>query len=118
MLNSELPAQEQQDEISFTVLDAKKDHDIMLQKLATAINVRMSLQGTGDDGSGHTFPLVQPKNFAKIINLTDKLFIYGPSGVGKSRSIIEIISQNVEDFGNIYIINPRNATVGIESGRA
>jgi hypothetical protein len=118
MSNSELHAQEQQDEISFTVLDAKKDHDIVLQKLATAINVRMSLQGAGGNGSRHTFPLVQLKNFAKIINLTDKLFIYGPSGIGKSRCIIEIISQNVENFSKIYVINPRNATVGIDSGRA
>lgn len=61
MLNSELYIQEQREQlsneilssqISFIVLDTKKDHEIVVQELAAAINVRISLlQDADSNGS-------------------------------------------------------------------
>ncbi len=74
-----------------------------LQKIATAINVRTNLQ------TGHTFPFIRPTGFDNV-SIQDKLLLYGPAGIGKSRTMLELIKKDVKNFGNkIYIINPRNS---------
>jgi class 3 adenylate cyclase len=100
---------EEANEVSYTILDTTKNANDILQSLATAINVRLSLDSEQD------FPFVEFDNFATA-SRQDKIFLYGPGGSGKSRSIYEIAKRNIPDIKRIIIINPRNNT-GSESGR-
>jgi hypothetical protein len=96
-------------EVSYTALNNTGDVATILQKIATAINVRLTLDATD------TFPFVSFDKFESIVK-ADKVFLYGISGSGKSRGIFEIIAHELHNFERIYIINPRNA-IGEESGR-
>ncbi len=79
----------------------KEDPSIMSQKIAAAINVQLTLP----DGS--EIPFVAFNGFSNALN-EDKVYIYGPSGSGKSRTIYELIKPKVTNLNNIFIINPRN----------
>ncbi len=108
--------QEQQEDhkntvVSYTILDAS---DIL--KVATVINVQLTLDDASDDHRQKSLPFVFPNGFENVKDY-DKVFILGPSGCGKSRSIIELLSNSdMALSGRIYVINPRN-DLGKESGR-
>jgi class 3 adenylate cyclase len=100
-------------EVSYTVLDniQKEDPNIILQKIAAAINVQLTLA----DGE-EEIPFVPFDEFNSAIH-EDKVYLYGMSGSGKSRTMFEIIKSKVTGFERIFIINPRNVIMGSESGR-
>jgi ABC-type transport system involved in cytochrome bd biosynthesis fused ATPase/permease subunit len=97
-------------EVSYTILTVNHLNSIdILEKVATAINVQLTLE------EGQNFPFIPFISFDKAKN-EDKLFIIGPSGCGKSKGIFEIIKNKLENYENIYIINPRTL-IGNKSGR-
>jgi hypothetical protein len=105
----------------FTPFASDEDDNSVLQEVAAAINVQLTMteDESGDKSHRRTIiPFIPFNGFDSSIRQKDKLFLYGPSGCGKSRSIFEIIKDKLTSEGieNIYIINPRNK-VGKESGR-
>ena len=100
-------------EVSFAVIDVEQSENSInnknMNELASAINVRLSLEGNQE------FPFVPFDNFDNLL-FEEKIFLYGTSGSGKSRALFELIKRVVEKNQRIYIINPRN-NVGHESGR-
>ncbi len=61
---------------------------------------------------GYDFPFTTFEKFNIIKEeegVVDKLFISGPSGVGKSRCIYEIFKNNINRYQKIIVINPRNS---------
>jgi GTPase SAR1 family protein len=89
---------------------AIEDPNASLQKIATAINVQLKLL------DGTEIPFI-PFNEFDNSSREDKVYLYGPSGSGKSRSIFEIIKSKVTMIDRIYIVNPRTVIAGTESGR-
>jgi ABC-type uncharacterized transport system fused permease/ATPase subunit len=91
-------------EVSYTLLKASNQTDTstILQKVATAINVQLTLE------NGQALPVISPNDFDNVKH-QDKLFIYGPSGCGKSRRIYEILKDKLKGTENIFIINPRQS---------
>jgi hypothetical protein len=79
-------------------------------KIATAINVQLKLS------DGTEIPFITFNEFDKS-SREDKVYLYGPSGSGKSRGIFEIIKSKVTVIDRIYIVNPRTVITGAESGR-
>jgi class 3 adenylate cyclase len=107
--NSRTFALEEANEVTYTVLDAAGvEKNRLLQSVATAINVRLALDE-------QELPYEEFDNFS-VVSRQDKIFLFGPGGSGKSRSILEIIRRNIDDYSRIVVINPRN-TIGTESGR-
>jgi hypothetical protein len=92
--------------VSYTVLriDRLTESDI-LNRLSVAINVRTNLT------EGIDFPFTGFSKF-EIIKESDKLFLYGVSGAGKSRSIFEFFKENLLQYKQIIVINPRTSTIG------
>lgn len=76
------------------------------------VAVGINLQLTVDD---YEIPFVSHADFDKAKN-EHRLFIFGASGCGKSRTVFEIVKTREKQIKNIYIINPRS-TVGDEFGR-
>src|SRR5215831_18798484 len=98
-------------EVSYTMLDVGiEDSNASLQKIATAINVQLKLL------DGTEIPFIPFNEFDDSCR-EDKVYLYGPSGSGKSRSIFEIIKSKVTMIDRIYIINPRTVIADTESGR-
>ncbi|MDQ4073462.1 MAG: hypothetical protein M3162_04060, partial [Thermoproteota archaeon] len=101
-------------EVSYLVIDNvfKEDVSKTLQKIATAINVQLMLP----DGS--RIPFIPFDEFTGSLH-EDKVYLYGVSGSGKSRTIYELIKSKVANLDRIFIINPRNviADSSIEAGR-
>lgn len=81
--------------VSYTVLriDRLTESDI-LNRLSVAINVRTNLT------EGIDFPFTGFSKF-EIIKESDKLFLYGVSGAGKSRSIFEFFKENLLQYKQI-----------------
>src|SRR5919202_1713939 len=100
-------------EVSYSVLTLDKhkfqNPNDIFQKIATMVNVQLVTERS------ESLPFVPFSNFNGA-KYSDKLFLYGSSGCGKSRAVFEIIRENLDDFKKIYFINPRN-TEGDESGR-
>jgi len=91
-------------EVSYAVIKAADiDLNSLPQKIASAINVQLI------DATNKELPFVPFDNYESA-KFFDKIFLYGQSGSGKSRSIFEIIQSKVmiTGFQDIYIINPRN----------
>ncbi len=100
-------------EISYLVLNVfKEDVSSILHKLSTAINVQLVLP----DGS--EIPFIPFNEFNNAL-YEDKVYLYGVSGSGKSRTIYELIKSKFNNLNNIYIINPRNviSETSVEYGR-
>ena len=99
-------------EVSYAMLDnvAIEDPNASLQRIATAINVQLKLS------DGTEIPFI-PFNEFDNSSREDKVYLYGPSGSGKSRGIFEIVKSKVTMIDRIYIINPRTVITGTESGR-
>ncbi|HEU4444427.1 MAG TPA: adenylate/guanylate cyclase domain-containing protein [Nitrososphaeraceae archaeon] len=107
-----LRKEDEQIEVSFdTLIIDHSNHDEIIKKIATAINVQLS----AIEGGQNLLPFTAPKVFENAIR-QDKLFIYGASGCGKSRAIFEIIKSKIQGTEKIHIINPQQS-IGEESGR-
>jgi hypothetical protein len=107
---------EGQIEVSYGVLSTHdQNYDKLLQDIATAVNLQLSLED-------QHLPFIEPDGY-NTAKQQDKLFIYGPSGSGKSRIIFETIKhqrqyqhQQHNTLEKFYIINPRQK-IGEETGR-
>ena len=110
-INHHILRKDETHEVSYSVLivGEMQKHDDILQKVATLVNVQLAAEGS------EILPFTLFPNFDSARHF-DKLFLYGPSGRGKSRAIFELIKEDLSNFKKIYFINPRN-TVGNESGR-
>ena len=95
-------------DISFAELRPQGDWPETIQKIATAINVQFA-------GASEPLPFVQSRQFAGLLN-ESKVFLVGPSGSGKSRTIIELLRGKTPAYEKIFVINPSNPA-GLESGR-
>jgi hypothetical protein len=72
---------EGQIEVSYGVLSTyDKSYDKLLQDIATAINLQLSLED-------QHLPFIEPDGY-NTAKQQDKLFIYGPTGSGKIKSYI------------------------------
>ncbi len=98
--------------VSYTILDniREEDPNTTLHRIATAIDVQLRL------ADGEEIPFVPFDGFNNAMN-EDKVYLYGTSGSGKSRTMFEVIKSKVTSIERIFIINPRNIIVGAESGR-
>src|SRR5215208_7191648 len=80
-------------------------HDVLIQKIASMINVQIML-------NNEDIPFVQFNGYESLGN-KKKIFLYGRSGCGKSRAMLELIREALSTtssyYDKIYIINPRNA---------
>src|SRR5215212_8747363 len=110
-------------DISFAEIQQDKNWKQTVQKIATAINVQFT------ESSQQILPFVPSKEFQSLLR-EQKVFLFGPSGSGKSRTIIELIRNNgrYDDHNNeeekgvdnsndnngnntykrIFVINPSN----------
>lgn len=90
-----------EDQISCSVIEVNKNNPIeTLQKVALSINVELN-------EDEEEIPFIPFKKFYNCLN-ENKLFFYGKSGSGKSRTIFEILKEKITTFNYIYIINERN----------
>jgi hypothetical protein len=55
----------------------------------------------------NNIPFVEYDGFENLMT-KDKLILLAPSGSGKSRSIIELLTKRVNELDSIYIINPKD----------
>src|SRR3954464_6949025 len=74
-------------DVSFAEIQSEKDWKQTVQKIATAINVQFT------ESSQQDLPFVPFKEFQSLLR-EQKVFLFGPSGSGKSRTIIELIRNN------------------------
>lgn len=96
-------------EVSYTILRVNQENFAeILHQVAVVINLQLTVDG-------YEIPFVSHTDFDKIKN-ERRLFLFGASGCGKSRTVFEIIQTRGKEIKNIYIINPRS-TGGNESGR-
>src|SRR4051812_43921849 len=118
-------------DVSFAEIEQDKDWKQTVQKIATAINVQFT------ESSQQDLPFIPFKKFQSLLR-EQKVFLFGPSGSGKSRTIIELIRNNggyndhnnEEEYGvgnsndnngnnkykRIFVINPSNPA-GLDSHR-
>jgi hypothetical protein len=73
-----------------------------MQKLSSALNVQLL-------ENNHEIPYVASNNFA-LLKQSNKLFLHGRSGSGKSRTIYEIICSEIAGYEKIYVINPNRVS--------
>jgi hypothetical protein len=95
-------------DVSFAELRSAGSWDETVQKVATAINVQFT-------ESRASLPFVPSRQFASLLR-EEKLFLVGPSGSGKSRTIIELLRKKQAGYDRIFVINPSNPA-GLDSGR-
>jgi vacuolar-type H+-ATPase subunit F/Vma7 len=90
-------------EVSYVIIDV--DHANMyntIQKIAIGLNVQL----TEDN---QEVPYIMFDNFDNIRQVQN-LFLYGRSGIGKSRTLLEIVSSDLANYKKIYLINPNKAS--------
>jgi Cdc6-like AAA superfamily ATPase len=87
--------------ISISRINNMNNKDAILEEITSAILVAKLGQDFQDT------PFIYPRDFDNI-RIRNKLLLYGRSGCGKSRTIIEIMKDKLEDFQNIYVINPKS----------
>lgn len=96
-------------EVSYSILGVdQRNFTETLHKVGVVINVQLIM----DDSE---MPFISYTGFDKTKN-ERRLFLFGTSGCGKSRTLFEIIKNKGKQIKNIYFINPRSA-IGKESGR-
>ncbi len=95
-------------DVSFAELRFAGNWEETVQKVATAINVQFT-------ESSESLPFVPSRQFATLLR-EEKIFLIGPSGSGKSRTIIELLRNKSPDYDRIFVINPSNPA-GLDSGR-
>src|SRR5437016_1646547 len=98
-------------DISFGLITKSSQDEIkdILQKIAVSINVQLLSE------DGQYFPFVPFYEFDNTKH-EDKVFLFGTTGCGKSRTVYEIIKERMSSFENIYIFNPKYK-IGKESER-
>jgi hypothetical protein len=98
-------------EVSYLLIDnVQKEPVSTLQKIATTINVQLTLP------DGEEIPFIPFNEYNHALN-EDKIYLYGSSGVGKSRIIYEIVKNKISNLERVFIINPRNTLHEYNSGR-
>jgi hypothetical protein len=95
-------------DVSFAELRLTGNWEETVQRIATAINVQFT-------ESSESLPFVPSRQFASLLR-EEKIFLIGPSGSGKSRTIIELLRNKRADYERIFVINPSNPA-GLNSGR-
>jgi class 3 adenylate cyclase len=95
-------------DISFGEIRSDENWEETVQKVAAAINVQSAEYS-------NQLPFIPFKGFEKL-RREEKIFLFGPSGSGKSRTIIELLRSKKESYDKIFIINPSNPA-GIQSCR-
>jgi hypothetical protein len=95
-------------DVSFAKLQPDGNWAETVLKVATAINVQFT-------ESSEQLPFVSTRQFEKLLK-EEKVFLFGPSGSGKSRTIIELIRNKKTRYDRIFVINPSNPA-GLDSGR-
>jgi class 3 adenylate cyclase len=95
-------------DISYAELRPEGDWQETIQKIATAINVQFA-------GSSEPLPFVPSRHFAGLLR-EPRVFLVGPSGSGKSRTIIELLRGKTPAYERVFVINPSNPA-GLQSGR-
>lgn len=89
-------------------LDERQNWADTVQKVATAINVQFT-------ESAEQLPFVPSRQFEKLLR-EEKVFLFGPSGSGKSRTIIKLLRNKDTTYERIFVVNPSNPS-GLDSGR-
>ena len=89
--------------ISHAILEVNRANPSQtLQEICTTINLKVKENNV-------ELPFCFPEGFNNWIK-ENKILLYGVSGCGKSRSMIEILKDKVEDFRNVYVIHLRNSS--------
>ena len=98
--------------ISYTVIDLKQiPFEEALKKIATAINLKLS-----EENQNEILPFTPSDEFEGL-KQQNKIFLYGDSGSGKSRTIYEITKNMIKNVPKIFVINPQNTEKGHKSER-
>lgn len=95
-------------DISFLEITPNDDWEGTIQRVATAIDVQLT-------DASKLMPFVPFKDFRRLLQ-EEKVFLFGPSGSGKSRTIIELLRNKGTIDGRIFIINPSSVS-GQDSDR-
>ncbi len=98
------------EQIELSYIDFSVDQiypEKVIQKVATAINVQQVIE------EDQNIPFVKFNQFEQALSV-EKLFLYGPSGSGKSRFILEILKRNISTITNIYVITPCNTAEKVQ----
>lgn len=78
--------------VNYTVLQVNRiNPEYTLTKLASVINLKLKEEDTG------TISFVPPKDYNEW-KYSNKLFIYGVNGCGKSRTLYEIIKEKLLNY--------------------
>lgn len=85
--------------VSYAIIEVEQDRlEECLLKIATMLNVQLSQAGS-------PIPFIPFDGFERLNR--KKLFLYGISGVGKSRAIYELVKARISTFKKIFMLNPR-----------
>ena len=98
------------EQIELSYIDFSVDQiypEKVIQNVATAINVQQVIE------EDQNIPFVKFNQFEQALSV-EKLFLYGPSGSGKSRFILEILKRNISTITNIYVITPCNTAEKVQ----
>ena len=98
----------EQYDVSYAELRPEGNWQDSIQKIATAINVQFK-------ESSELLPFVPSRQFPGLM-WEEKIFLVGPSGSGKSRTIIELLRGKDSSYDRIFVINPSNPA-GLDSKR-
>ena len=88
--------------VSYSIIEVDKANlQDTIQEIATAINVKLY------EEDHESIPFVPPKVFNNL-EQRSKLFLHGVSASDISKIVLELISEKIEKFRKIYIINPQS----------
>jgi hypothetical protein len=95
-------------DVSFAKIPSDEKWPETIERVATAIDVQFT-------ESSRQLPFVPFKEFENLLR-EEKVFLFGPSGSGKSRTIIELLRSKKGSYDRIFVINPSNPA-GLDSCR-
>jgi Cdc6-like AAA superfamily ATPase len=64
------------------------------------VNVQLAEEGS------EKLPFIPFSDFERA-RASDKLFLYGPTGCGKSRAVFELVRENLTKFKRIYFMSKK-----------
>jgi len=85
-------------DVSYAEIQPEDNWSETLQKVATAINVQFTAE------SLKCLPFVPFREFQNLLR-EQKVFLIGPSGSGKSRTIIELLRSKDVRYDRIFVVN-------------
>lgn len=86
-------------EVSYLTIDVNQStRSDVLQTVRNALNVRNEIEG-------EQIPFVSTQYLNNALE-KNILFLYGRSGIGKSRTIYELLTKSLDQHTTVYIINP------------